>query len=161
LLAARRGSRANWNESSIFRSFFGPTPIAEHLLLTTPAWWLRSRRHSVTSPEPATGERMAAAPRRSRLLFILRYTGHQHAHRAVSQPGDWQRRRGQAPRLDPGETGPEDRGRRTVDGRRLLPQRRLPAQQERHLQRQGRLARPPDHGPGGGHRLAARGHARR
>jgi hypothetical protein len=29
------------------------------------------------------------------------------------------------------EPGPEDRRRRTRDGRRLLPERRLPAQQER------------------------------
>ena len=38
------------------------------------------------------------------------------------------------------KAGQTDRRRRTLDGRRLLPERRLPAQQERHLQRQGRFA---------------------
>src|SRR5262249_5014725 len=73
---------------------------------------------------------------------------HPHDHRAFSKPDHRQRGGGQNPRLDPGEPGPEDRRRRTIDGRRLLPERGLPAQQECYLQRQGSFAGPPDQGPG-------------
>src|SRR5262249_23142206 len=41
------------NESSIFRSFFGSTPTAEHLVLTSPALRLRSHRSDVASHEQA------------------------------------------------------------------------------------------------------------
>src|SRR5205823_1413467 len=54
-----------------------------------------------------------------------------------------------------------NRRRGTRAGRRRVPERGLPPQQERYLQRQGRRARPPDSRPGGGHRAGARGHGRR
>src|SRR5258707_6171711 len=50
---------------------------------------------------------------------------HHHDNRALSKPRDWQRGSGQNPRLDPGQRGPENSGRRTIDGRRLMPERGL------------------------------------
>ena len=60
--------------------------------------------------------------------------------RRLSKPDYRQRRRRQADRLDAGQAGARARSSSSLDDRRLLPQRSLPAKQERDLRRQGRVA---------------------
>ena len=96
-------------------------------------------------------------PRRGRPAFDPQYrsTRGTHIPQALSQwwnhdprrrirprrPG--QRRGRQAPRLDAGLAGEAGGGRRAAVRRRVLPEHRLPAEQERHPQRQGRPLLPP------------------
>ena len=56
-----------------------------------------------------------------------------YEYRRLSESGDRQWSGGPSPRLDVGKTGPENHCRRTIDDRRLVPERGVPSHQERHL----------------------------
>src|SRR5262249_25464866 len=121
---SRRGLSSTRPCPYLLRQATGPARRHGGEQLTDP----RQRSGRVLT-ETFVGVPMAMARATATPDYALEYY---HDHRALSKPGDWQRGRGQDPHLDPGEPGPEDRRRRTVDGRRLLPERGLPAQQECH-----------------------------
>ncbi len=128
---------------------------------------LLNHRNALVKTSGTSGsERMSSGPttpdRGSELHHPpISRKGTYHGNRNVSKPHNRQRGSGQIPRLEPGEDGPEDRRRGTIDDRRFVSERGLSAEQECHLQRQGRFARESRFRSGCRDRLAWRRHGRR